>query len=40
MWNKENRKRERRAKKKGIDWVRYNKLIFNQKFLPFAYKYK
>jgi hypothetical protein len=40
VWNKESGKRERRAKKGGIDWVRYGKLILDQKLLPFAYKCK
>jgi len=33
-------KRQRRAKKGGIDWYRYGTIIFEKKLLPFAFKYQ
>ena len=33
-------KMERRAKKGGIDWYRYQKIILEKKLLPFAFRYK
>jgi hypothetical protein len=36
-WNADNGKRERRAKKGGIDWFRYGNIILDKKLLPFAY---
>jgi hypothetical protein len=40
VWTAETGKRERRAKKGGIDWVRYGKLILEPKLLPFAFDCK
>ena len=33
-------KRQRRAKKRGIDWYRYDIIIFKKKLLSFAFKYQ
>ncbi len=38
-WDALTGKRERRAKRRGIDWYRYGKLILEGKFLSFVFRY-